>query len=141
MLVCQLERGRDGTEGNVQASRAHQRPRRLPPCVRSQAIGFGSRVDYLRRRERSESSPAGNLGVAKESAPGHGANRIKRLIREAFRLGKAELPPGVDLVVLPRGDDLTFAAAQRSLLKLGRDLPRRLKLQHPRSNPQAGAKP
>ena len=30
-------------------------------------------------------------------------NRIKRLIRESFRLGKAELPFGVDMVVLPRG--------------------------------------
>ena len=29
-------------------------------------------------------------------------NRIKRLIREAFRLDKAELPSGVDLIVLPR---------------------------------------
>src|SRR5271165_2720735 len=68
-------------------------------------------------------------------------NRIKRLIREAFRLGKADLPFGIDLVVLPRSGELTFAAAQRSLLALGRDLPRRLKLQPPRSNPQAGAKP
>jgi ribonuclease P protein component len=30
-------------------------------------------------------------------------NRVKRLLREAFRLGKAELPRGVDLVVVPRG--------------------------------------
>ena len=29
-------------------------------------------------------------------------NRLKRLIREAFRLSKTELPPGVDLVVVPR---------------------------------------
>jgi ribonuclease P protein component len=68
-------------------------------------------------------------------------NRIKRLIREAFRLGKAELPPGVDLVVLPRGGDLTFVSARRSLMALGRDLSRRLKVQPPRSKPQADAKP
>ena len=49
-------------------------------------------------------------------------NRIKRLIREAFRLGKAELPPGVDLVVLPRGGDLTFVSARRSLMALARPL-------------------
>lgn len=30
-------------------------------------------------------------------------NRWKRLIREAFRLHREELPPGVDLVVVPRG--------------------------------------
>ena len=29
-------------------------------------------------------------------------NRLKRLIREAFRLSKAELPAGLDLVVVPR---------------------------------------
>ncbi len=46
-------------------------------------------------------------------------NRIKRLIREAFRLEKDELPPGVDLVVLPRGGELTFGAARQSLLALG----------------------
>ena len=40
-------------------------------------------------------------------------NRVKRLLREAFRLGKEELPPGIDLVVVPRGADLTFAEARR----------------------------
>src|SRR3954452_22599543 len=30
-------------------------------------------------------------------------NRIKRLLREAFRLAKEELPAGLDLVVVPRG--------------------------------------
>jgi ribonuclease P protein component len=29
-------------------------------------------------------------------------NRFKRLVREAFRLGKADLPPGLDVVVTPR---------------------------------------
>ena len=29
-------------------------------------------------------------------------NRAKRLVREAFRLAKADLPAGVDMVVLPR---------------------------------------
>jgi ribonuclease P protein component len=29
-------------------------------------------------------------------------NRAKRLVREAFRLTKAELPTGIDLVVLPK---------------------------------------
>lgn len=30
-------------------------------------------------------------------------NRAKRLVREAFRTRKAELPKGLDLVVIPRG--------------------------------------
>lgn len=58
-------------------------------------------------------------------------NRIKRMIREAFRLQKAELAPGMDLIVLPRGGELTFAEAQESMASLGRDLARRLKLSPP----------
>src|SRR5262249_55647422 len=42
-------------------------------------------------------------------------NRTKRMLREAFRLGKAELPTGVDLVVVPRRPGLTFDEARRSL--------------------------
>ncbi len=43
-------------------------------------------------------------------------NRVKRLLREAFRLSKAELPSGVDLVVVPRGPALTFEQARRGRL-------------------------
>ena len=53
-------------------------------------------------------------------------NRLKRLLREAFRLGKAELPPGVDLVIVPRGPALTFDQARRSLPELARAVARRL---------------
>jgi len=66
-------------------------------------------------------------------------NRIKRLIREAFRLGKESLPGGIDLVVLPRGGELEFAAVQRSLSSLGRDLARRLKVPaRPKPSPPDG---
>jgi len=69
-------------------------------------------------------------------------NRIKRLIREAFRLSKAEIPPGIDLVVLPRGSGLTFATVNRSLAILTRDLARRLKIPPPpRATPPAGTPP
>ena len=70
-------------------------------------------------------------------------NRIKRLIREAFRLHKAKLAPGMDLVVLPRGGELTFAEAQQSMASLGRDLASRLKLSLPGSgsSPPVQAKP
>ena len=55
-------------------------------------------------------------------------NRIKRQIREAYRLGKAELPYGVDLVVLPRGADPTLASIRQSLWTLAGDVVRRLRL-------------
>ena len=46
-------------------------------------------------------------------------NRWKRLIREAFRLGLDNLPPGVDLVVIPRGNvEPTLAELRGSLPRL-----------------------
>jgi ribonuclease P protein component len=53
-------------------------------------------------------------------------NRVKRLLREAFRLSKAELPSGVDLVVVPRGASLTFDEAKNSLPELAQAAARRL---------------
>lgn len=46
------------------------------------------------------------LGIAVGRAFGNAVrrNRIKRLIREAFRHTRHTLPPGLDLVVLPRPD-------------------------------------
>src|SRR5579883_439649 len=47
-------------------------------------------------------------------------NRLKRRIREAFRLSKADLPPGIDLVVVPRAHDPSFATVRQSLVSLYR---------------------
>ncbi|HEU5115939.1 MAG TPA: ribonuclease P protein component, partial [Isosphaeraceae bacterium] len=56
----------------------------------------------------------------------HDRNRFKRLLREAFRLSRHSLPPGVDLVVVPRGAPLTFEQATRSFPTLALDAIRRL---------------
>jgi ribonuclease P protein component len=56
----------------------------------------------------------------------HARNRLKRLIREAFRLSKAELPGGLDLVVIPRREDVPLSAVRRSLIDLARRLAKRL---------------
>jgi ribonuclease P protein component len=46
-------------------------------------------------------------------------NRWKRIMREAFRLSQAELPPGVDLVVIPRAPTPPeLELAIRSLVRL-----------------------
>lgn len=55
-------------------------------------------------------------------------NQVKRALREAFRLNKAELPPGVDLVVVPRRAGLTSLEAQRTLPALAQAVARRLGL-------------
>jgi ribonuclease P protein component len=48
-------------------------------------------------------------------------NRVKRLLREAFRLHRTELPAAHDLVVVAKGTDPALwsrAAAEASLLAL-----------------------
>jgi len=45
-------------------------------------------------------------------------NRLKRLIREAFRLNKHRLPKGTDFIVIPRGTELTLDEAAAEMLKL-----------------------
>ena len=53
-------------------------------------------------------------------------NRVKRLLREAFRLGKAQIPPGLDLIVVPRDAAMTFEQAHRTLPELANAVARRL---------------
>ncbi|MBI4713518.1 MAG: ribonuclease P protein component [Planctomycetes bacterium] len=45
-------------------------------------------------------------------------NRLKRLIREAFRLSKRQLSKGIDVLVGPRRPELTLAEVKAALLKL-----------------------
>jgi ribonuclease P protein component len=60
-----------------------------------------------------------------------GRNRLKRLIREAFRLSRPELPAGLDLVIVPRDPAARFADVRRSLLALARALGRRMRSRKP----------
>jgi ribonuclease P protein component len=53
-------------------------------------------------------------------------NRVKRLLREAFRLGKSKIPTGIDVVVVPRGGPLSFAEASLALPTLAVAAARRL---------------
>jgi ribonuclease P protein component len=52
--------------------------------------------------------------------------RLKRLLREAFRHSQHELPPGLDLILIPRqGTSAGLEDFRRSLVRLARRLARR----------------
>ena len=54
-------------------------------------------------------------------------NRWKRLIREAFRLSRADLPTGIDLIVRPQKEAVAdFDSIVRSLPALARRIARRV---------------
>ena len=67
------------------------------------------------------------LSVSRKVGSAVCRNRFRRLYREAFRLSRAEMPVGLDLVLVPRGGDLpTLDALRKSLPTLVHGLARRL---------------
>jgi ribonuclease P protein component len=64
------------------------------------------------------------LGIAAGRRLGNAVarNRIKRLVREAFRRYRAELPPGTDWVVVPRHAAASLQELDASLRHLTRRL-------------------
>jgi len=64
-------------------------------------------------------------------------NRYKRLFREAFRLAQHDLPPGVDLILIPRpGEEPSLAIVKESLLKLAGQAAKRLVRVNPTREPK-----
>ena len=100
---------------------------RFPPEYRIRR-GADFRRAYQRRNSAADDRivvfayanglPHPRLGVSVSRRIGGAVvrNRWKRLLREAFRLTRAQLPRGIDLIVIPRPDvEPTLASLLESL--------------------------
>ncbi len=73
------------------------------------------------RKNRSESNRVG-ITVSKKLGKAHIRNRIRRRLREIYRLNEDKFLPGWDIVLVGRGKalDADFAAMTKSFLSLAR---------------------
>ena len=84
--------------------------------------GFaGSYLVLYARKNRSETNRVG-ITVSKKLGKAHIRNRIRRRLREIYRLNEEKFLPGWDIVLVGRGRalDADFVAMEKSFLSLAK---------------------
>lgn len=72
------------------------------------------------RRPGEIPAPRVGLSVSKEHGGAVRRNKLKRVLREAFRMERAGMPPNVDVILIPkkRDDNMPLAGVRAELPKL-----------------------
>ena len=103
-------------------SRKHRlRGKRAFDCVFARRCSAADERLVVFVHRNSVGHPRLGLSVGRKHGGAVRRHRIKRLLREAFRLTRAELPPEFDVVCVPRvAEKPTLADYQESLPRLTR---------------------
>jgi ribonuclease P protein component len=102
--------------------RLHQKQDFKRVFKRGRRFSAGGLTIWIFERGKDEGPPKPRLGLAVPKAYGNAVarNRLKRLIREVFRLNKVRLPEGVDMVFSARSTlaKPRYQAVESLVLKL-----------------------
>lgn len=93
---------------------------------RKQRAGDEHLLVYADTNPRAPATRVG-FSISKKNGNSPERHRIRRLLREAFRLSQYEIPQGLDLILIPRpGSNSTLDEYRTSLVRLSNKLHRRL---------------